>query len=174
MTIEQNGKSAAKVAWQHQYRSKTAGDRWYNCTAEEAKKALADGYEVRAEGTYHWTQPTRHLCEPSHWSDSLGNTITAELKAYNETLGGAPAAASAHYSEPLYRHPAVLVQPQGEPVAYRVIFSDGEHSRWEDGAPQPQDLYDVRDGVISGVQCAYGQPAVQTTGSAVAEGASHE
>lgn len=47
------------------------------------------------------------------------------------------------------------VQAKEEPVAYRVIFNDGERSRWEDGTPQAQDLYDVRDGVISGVECAY-------------------
>ncbi|WJM93402.1 hypothetical protein QDY63_11155 [Pseudomonas brenneri] len=51
-------------------------------------------------------------------------------------------------------------QPQGEPVAYRVVFNDGEKSKWEDGTPQSQDLYDVRDGVIRGVERAYAeQPA---------------
>ncbi|CAI8756312.1 hypothetical protein EMIT048CA2_140154 [Pseudomonas chlororaphis] len=52
--------------------------------------------------------------EPSHWADSAGNTITAELKAYNTAIGGVPASASSHYAEPLYRHPPA---PQGEPVA---------------------------------------------------------
>lgn len=48
----------------------------------------------------------------------------------------------------------------GEPVAYRVVFNDGEKSKWEDGTPQSQDLYDVRDGVIRGVERAYAeQPA---------------
>ena len=51
-------------------------------------------------------------------------------------------------------------QHQGEPVAYRVVFNDGEKSKWEDGMPQSQDLYDVRDGVIRGVERAYAeQPA---------------
>ena len=51
-------------------------------------------------------------------------------------------------------------QHQGEPVAYRVVFNDGEKSKWEDGTPQSQDLYDVRDGVIRGVELAYAeQPA---------------
>lgn len=51
-------------------------------------------------------------------------------------------------------------QPLGAPVAYRVVFNDGEKSKWEDGAPQGQDLYDVRDGVIRAVERAYAeQPA---------------
>jgi hypothetical protein len=46
--------------------------------------------------------------EPSHWADAAGNTVTADLKAYNLKAGGAPAAACAAYSIPLYRqaHPA--------------------------------------------------------------------
>lgn len=50
--------------------------------------------------------------------------------------------------------------PDPAPVAYRVVFNDGEKSKWEDGAPQSQDLYDVRDGVVRGVERAYAeQPA---------------
>ncbi|WP_097303857.1 hypothetical protein [Pseudomonas chlororaphis] len=58
---------------------------------------------------------------------------------------------------------ALKAQPQGEPVAYRVIFNDGERSKWEDGTPQSQDLYDVRDGVVSGVECAYASPPAPVT-----------
>lgn len=45
--------------------------------------------------------------EPVVWLDPLSgrkaNTISAALKQYNEAKGGAPAAAAAIYTEPLYR-----------------------------------------------------------------------
>lgn len=58
----------------------------------------------------------QHQGEPSHWANLAGQTITADLKTYNLKLGGAPAAACAAYSIPLYRHQAA--QPHGEPVLY--------------------------------------------------------
>ena len=102
--------------------------------------------------------------EPVVWLDPesgrKASTISAALKKYNEGKGGAPASVAASYSVPLYRgwpSPATIDSTKIEPAAYRVIFNDGETSKWEDGSPQSQDLYDVRDGVIRGVQCAYAQ-----------------
>lgn len=59
-------------------------------------------------------------------------------------------------------------RPQGEPVAYRAVFSDGEKSKWEDGTPQSQDLYDVRDGVTRGVELAYAEQPAPVQGEPVA------
>lgn len=56
------------------------------------------------------------MSKPSHWADQEGNTVTAELKAYNESRGGAPKAASATYTEPLYRHPPTSVAADGANV----------------------------------------------------------
>lgn len=56
--------------------------------------------------------------EPSHWADPAGNTITAELKAYNLNLGGAPAAASGAYTKPLYA---------GQPAPVAVVLPERKH-----------------------------------------------
>lgn len=77
-----------------------------------------------------------HHGEPSHWANLAGQTITADLKAYNLKSGGAPAAACAAYSIPLYRQQAA--QPQGEPVAWRVTGRGGltvtpEYPKWATG-----------------------------------------
>ena len=72
---------------------------------------------AHCEGTGRLPADHRHG-EPSHWANLAGQTITADLKAYNLKSGGAPAAASAAYSIPLYRHQPA--QPQGEPVAWQI------------------------------------------------------
>lgn len=92
----------------YQIMSLTDGQGWHDVTAEryevaklapEFNKAriLYDGLAAQPQG------------EPSHWTDPAGNTITAELKAYNLNLGGAPAAASGAYTKPLYAEQPVPV-----------------------------------------------------------------
>lgn len=90
---------------------------------------------ARCEGTGR-LPADHHYGEPSHWANLAGQTITADLKAYNLKSGGAPAAACAAYSIPLYRHQAA--QPQGEPVAWRVTGRGGltvtpEYPKWATG-----------------------------------------
>lgn len=85
----------------------------------DLKKRIAELEAIQPQG------------EPSHWADPAGNTITAELKAYNLKLGGAPAAASAHYADALYRYPPE--QPQGEQVA----MSRDQFEAWVLGREHP-------------------------------------
>jgi hypothetical protein len=54
--------------------------------------------------------------EPVVWLDPdsgrKANTISAALKKYNEAKGGAPAAAAAIYTVPLYAAPVAVVLPE--------------------------------------------------------------
>lgn len=71
--------------------------------------------------------------EPSHWADESGNTITAELKAYNLKLGGAPSAASMHYARPLYAEqpaPVAVVLPERRQIP--SLFGRKERGHEED------------------------------------------
>ncbi|MDF2792282.1 MAG: hypothetical protein K0S85_35 [Pseudomonas orientalis] len=97
---------------------------WEDISGEslEICRSMPDVYEIRT--IYAWRRTpvmvSEPHAEPSHWADPDGNTITAELKAYNLALGGAPASASNRYTEPLYRRPAV--QAQGERQAFEQAF----------------------------------------------------
>ncbi|WDG52446.1 hypothetical protein [Pseudomonas chlororaphis] len=57
--------------------------------------------------------------EPVVWLDPdsgrKANTISAALKKYNEAKGGAPAAAAAIYTVPLYAAPVAVVLPERKP-----------------------------------------------------------
>lgn len=44
--------------------------------------------------------------EPTHWANADGGTITAQHRAHNGSLGGAPERAIRGYTIPLYRRPA--------------------------------------------------------------------
>lgn len=111
----------------------------------------------------------------SYWAECLESAGFKDRPAEMRALLGAPEKPSGDPAGSFEKHMQYMrenielknriaeleaAQPQGEPVAYRVVFSDGEKSRWEDGTPQAQDLYDVRDGVIRGIERAYSEQPV--------------
>lgn len=45
-----------------------------------------------------------------------------------------------------------------EPVAYRIIYNDGEASGWMNGKPAELDVEDVATGVLRAIELAYTSP----------------
>lgn len=99
--------------------------------------------------------------EPVVWLDpSSGrkaNTISAALKQYNEAKGGAPAAAAAIYTEPLYRRspeqpaPAAVVLPEFEPAFEKWWEEDGQYCRAGGGSYEKTFAYRAYEAALADV-----------------------
>ncbi|NWA25474.1 hypothetical protein HX866_11260 [Pseudomonas gingeri] len=69
--------------------------------------------------------------QPSHWAEPGGATITAEVKEHNEMVGGAPAAAAATYTAPLF--PQAPAPADARPVTLPDRMEHGFHPMAHEG-----------------------------------------